>query len=94
MVLPYLNATGSGVVPIAYHYGRPVLLTRVGGLPDVVFDRQTGWIVPPRDARALANAIRGMNMKTCKSMRKAIDEFKATLTWESLASTVACQPGR
>jgi glycosyltransferase involved in cell wall biosynthesis len=35
----------------------PVVATRVGGLPDIVRDGETGWLVPPRDPRALADAI-------------------------------------
>jgi glycosyltransferase involved in cell wall biosynthesis len=37
--------------------GRPVVATRVGGVPDVVVDRETGLLVPPRDPQALADAI-------------------------------------
>jgi glycosyltransferase involved in cell wall biosynthesis len=41
----------------AMAYGLPVIATNVGGLPDVVADGQTGWIIPPGDAAALAAAI-------------------------------------
>jgi glycosyltransferase involved in cell wall biosynthesis len=37
--------------------GRPVVATRVGGLPDLIRDRETGVLVPPRDAEALATAV-------------------------------------
>jgi glycosyltransferase involved in cell wall biosynthesis len=36
---------------------RPVVVSRVGGLPEVIIEGETGLIVPPRDARALASAI-------------------------------------
>lgn len=36
---------------------RPVVATRVGGLPDIVTEGETGFLVPPRDANALADAV-------------------------------------
>lgn len=57
VVLPYIEATQSGVIPYAYTYCRPVIATTVGGLPDLVDDGRTGLLVPPRDEKALAEAI-------------------------------------
>lgn len=57
VVLPYVSATQSGVVQLAFGFGKPVITTRVGGLPEVVRDGLTGMIVPPQDWRALAEAI-------------------------------------
>jgi len=41
----------------AMAYGRPPLVARLGGLPEVVEDGATGWVVPPNDAHALARTI-------------------------------------
>ncbi|HEV7499192.1 MAG TPA: glycosyltransferase, partial [Vicinamibacteria bacterium] len=38
-------------------YGRPIVATRAGGIPEAVEDGVTGWVVPPRDADALASAL-------------------------------------
>jgi len=57
VVLPYSEATQSGIIPMAYAYGRPVVATKVGALPELVEDGRTGYLVPPRDERALAEAI-------------------------------------
>ena len=57
VVLPYIEATQSGVVPVAYNYAKPVVATAVGSLPDCVIDGVTGLLVPPRDPRKLADAI-------------------------------------
>lgn len=57
VVLPYESATQSGIVQMAYGFEKPVVVTDVGGLPEVVDDARTGYIVPPKDADELANAI-------------------------------------
>ena len=57
VVLPYVSATQSGIVQIAYGFEKPVVVTDVGGLPDVVRHRETGYIVPSRNAHEIANAV-------------------------------------
>jgi glycosyltransferase involved in cell wall biosynthesis len=52
-----VEATQSGVVPIAYAHAKPVVATRVGSLPECVDDGRTGLLVPPRDEHALAKAL-------------------------------------
>ena len=34
VVLPYIEASQSGIIPIAYRFGKPVVATTVGGLPE------------------------------------------------------------
>lgn len=57
VVLPYESATQSGIVQIAYGFGKPVTVTNVGGLPDVVDNGRTGYVIPPQDEKALAEAV-------------------------------------
>jgi glycosyltransferase involved in cell wall biosynthesis len=57
VVLPYIEASQSGIIPVAYSFGKPVVATTVGGLPAQVEDGKTGYLVPPRDEMALADAI-------------------------------------
>lgn len=57
VVLPYISATQSAVVQLAFGATKPVITTHVGGLPEVVQDGVNGLIVPPQDAHALAKAI-------------------------------------
>jgi alpha-maltose-1-phosphate synthase len=56
-VLPYTEGTQTGVIPIAYAFRKPVVVTDVGSIPEVVEEGRTGHIVPPRDPGALAGAI-------------------------------------
>ena len=57
VVLPYISATQSGVVQLAFGFAKPVITTRVGGLQEVVKDGYTGLLVAPQDEAALAAAI-------------------------------------
>lgn len=57
VVLPYRMATQSGVVQIAFRFGRPVIATSVGGLPESIDDGRTGLLAPPQNPEALAAAI-------------------------------------
>ena len=57
VTLPYIEASQSGVVPLAYTYGKPLVVTNVGGLPEMVEHERTGLCVAPGDERALAGAI-------------------------------------
>jgi glycosyltransferase involved in cell wall biosynthesis len=57
VVLPYTDATQSGVAAIALASSCPVIASAVGDVPDVVIDGRTGLLVPPADANALADAM-------------------------------------
>ncbi len=56
-VLPYESATQSAVIQVSYSFGCPVVATEVGGLPEVVLDGRTGYVVPALDDGALAEAV-------------------------------------
>ncbi|MGE5707949.1 MAG: glycosyltransferase family 4 protein [Bacteroidota bacterium] len=58
VVLPYLEASQSGVLAIAFAFSKPAIVTHVGGLPEAVGNGKAGLIVPPNDPEALAEAIR------------------------------------
>jgi glycosyltransferase involved in cell wall biosynthesis len=57
VVYPYHSSTQSGAVQAAYTFGRAVIASRVGGLPEVVEDGRNGFLVTPGSARELADRI-------------------------------------
>lgn len=89
VVLPYLSATQSAVVPIAYSFERPVVTTRVGGLPEVVVDGQTGFLVEPADPVALAEAVvryfrEGWETRLLQGIRKE----RERLSWQRFIEAI------
>jgi len=57
VVLPYKSGTQSGVLNIAYGFHKPVVVTRVGSLPDDIEEEKTGVVVEPNNKRQLVNGI-------------------------------------
>ncbi|MFA7509255.1 MAG: glycosyltransferase family 4 protein [Mycolicibacterium sp.] len=57
VAVPYIRATQSGVAHLAFTFGRPVVSSAVGDLPEVIEDRVTGLLVEPDDADGLAAAL-------------------------------------
>jgi len=89
VVLPYLSATQSGIAQIAYNFDKPLIATEVGGLAEVVLHEKTGFIVPPDDARALADAVGRFYLE------KREEEFSANVriekrkySWENLVRCI------
>ena len=58
VVLPYLDATQSALIAAAYFFGKPVIVTRVGALPEYVIEGETGWVITPHDPVELAGRLR------------------------------------
>lgn len=89
VVLPYRSATGSAVLGLAYNYGKPVLATRVGGLPDGVIEGKTGWLTEPNSPVALAKSISNIGRKQLPRMESEIKILCQANSWEKMAEAVA-----
>lgn len=88
VVMPYLSASGSGVLGLAYHYRKPVIASRVSGLSDFVQEDVTGVLVSPGEPESLADAMRAMTADRARSMGPRIAEYARGLSWDSLAEVV------
>jgi glycosyltransferase involved in cell wall biosynthesis len=93
VVCPYTDATQSGVVLTAYAFAKPVVGTRVGGMPEYVHHNETGLIVPERHPEALADAL--VSILSNESLRRRLAEgvsclSAGDLSWPTIArQTVA-----
>ena len=83
VVLPYTTASASGIIQVAYGFGKPVVTTTVGSLPEVVREGKTGYLVPPGDHRALAGAIiRFFREGDSSEFERNIEEFRPRFSWD------------
>jgi len=89
VVLPYTDATQSGVVPLAYQFGVPVIASRVGGLSQVIDDGISGRLVPPGDSSALAAVIVDYFKEAREdSFRAGVQKTKDRLSWDNLVDNI------
>ena len=88
VVQPYKHATQSGVTQICYHFNKPMLVTNVGGLPEIVPDNKVGFVVAP-DEQSVANAIlRFYNEEKEQEFVQNIQEEKKKYSWKVMAEKV------
>jgi glycosyltransferase involved in cell wall biosynthesis len=88
VVCPYIEASQSGVLALANAFGKPVVATTVGGIPEMIQHGKTGLLVPPRDARSLAEAVVTLlqNHNLRQEMRRhALQQSQTELSWASIA---------
>lgn len=88
VVLPYAEATQSGIISIAYAFKKPVVATNVGSIPEVVDDGKTGYLVPPKNPERLAEAILKLlqNKEERKKMgENAYEKMKREMCWDDIA---------
>lgn len=89
LVLPYRHATQSGVAQVAFGCGRAVVSTRVGGIPDVVADGRSGFLVPPEDPSALAEALIGLyEPGRIDALEAGVVEERARFSWGALLDAI------
>jgi glycosyltransferase involved in cell wall biosynthesis len=89
VVIPYVSATQSGIVQLAYGFGKPVVVSRVGGLPEVVEDGVTGYLVPPKDSASISSAVLDFYQHGREAaMIEAVRQKRSAFSWERLCRTI------
>lgn len=87
VVQPYRNATQSGVTPLAYHFETPMLVTNVGGLPDMLPSEKIGLIAEPVSANLAEKTIQFYN-KGKNYFLPALREQKKKYSWDKLTTEI------
>ncbi|HET6244843.1 MAG: glycosyltransferase [Bacteroidetes bacterium] len=88
VVQPYKHATQSGVTQIAYHFEKPMIVTNVGGLPELVPDGKVGFVVPV-DPRAISDAIiQFFDGDYQQKFSHGIQVEKQKFTWDKMVRNI------
>lgn len=86
VVLPYKTATQSGVTQIAFHFEKPMLVTDVGGLSEIVKDGRSGYVCKPH-SESIANCLFDFcSNKTDFSL--SLIEEKKKFSWENMTKSI------
>jgi glycosyltransferase involved in cell wall biosynthesis len=91
VVYPYISSTQSASIQAAYACGKPVIATRVGGLPDVVKEGESGLLVEPNCPEELSEAIIKIihNPELAKQMgRCALEISETNFAWNPIAENI------
>jgi glycosyltransferase involved in cell wall biosynthesis len=87
VIQPYKNATQSGVTPLAYHFEKPMLVTNVGGLPDLVPNKKVGLIAEP-NSTDIANKLRELITFEQGYFKENIKQEKQKYNWNNLTKSI------
>ncbi len=84
LVLPYRTATQSGVTQIAYNFSLPMIVTRVGGLPEIVPDGRVGLVCEPTE-EAIAKALRELyDGDKLQTFKENFAEERKRFSWSAM----------
>lgn len=88
VVQPYRTATQSGISQMAYHFEKPMVVTNVGGLPEIVPHGKAGYVVPI-ETKAISEAILDFFENNKKEkMETGVREEKKRFSWRNLVEAM------
>jgi len=85
LVLPYKDGTQTGNIQVAYYNACPVIVSKVGSLPELVINGETGFLVEPDDVDDLVKKIQLLlNSDYLKMGENAFEYYKKYLRWNKI----------
>ena len=90
VVQPYKSATQSGVTQIAYHFNKPMVITDVGGLSEIVPDGEVGYVVQPEPAAIADAVLRFFESGVAEAFSVNASKEKVKYSWKRLTDAIDC----
>ncbi|WP_162428839.1 glycosyltransferase [Pontibacter pudoricolor] len=88
IVQPYKHATQSGVTQVAYHFNKPMVVTNVGGLAELVPDGEVGYVVEPQP-QTIADAILDFySSGNPLKFEQQIQNYKQRFSWDAFTAAI------
>ena len=87
VVLPYKNASQSGIIPLAYSYQRPVIASDIKGIREMVIDGQTGILFEKNDSKLLSQKIEQFFHHKI-DYKSNIYDFRAKFSWDGFVDEI------
>jgi D-inositol-3-phosphate glycosyltransferase len=88
VVQPYKSATQSGVTQIAFHYEKPMLVTDVGGLREIVADKVCGYVVQPQPGDIAEAIIDYFENEREKQFTEGVRKEKEKFSWDKMTASI------
>ena len=86
VIQPYLNATQSGVTQIAYYYNKPMIVTNVGGLAELVPNNKVGFVCNVSEQEIADAMYNFYTQQKDQAFTKAAEQEKQRFTWQNLCN--------
>ena len=86
VIQPYLNATQSGVTQIAYYYNKPMIVTNVGGLAELVPNNKVGFVCNVSEQEIAGAMYNFYTQQKEQAFTNAAEQEKQRFTWQNLCN--------
>lgn len=88
VVQPYKSATQSGVTQIAYHFEKPMLVTNVGGLGEIIPDGKVGYVVEPKPSSIADALVDFFENGRFDAFVEGVRDEKQTYQWSNMTAAI------
>ena len=88
VVQPYKSATQSGVTQVAYHFEKPMLVTNVGGLGEIIPDGKVGYVVEPNTSSIADALVDFYENNRYETFVGGVKEEKKRYKWSNMTDAI------